>query len=58
MSTLKSIIFETLPDPEHTRSLTRVFDEDRREYLGYTRLIRLAQMPTGIVIGLMKGVTA
>ena len=50
-------LYSVFSDPEQTVSLTRVFDEDRRTFEGYTRLIRLAQMPTGIVIGLMKGVT-
>lgn len=47
-------LYGVFSDKEHTKVLARVFDEDRREYRGYTRIIRLAQMPSGIVIGLMQ----
>jgi len=45
--------FGVFSDREHTKELTRVFDDDKRVFEGYTMLIRLAQMPAGIVIGLM-----
>lgn len=48
-------LFAMFSDPEHTSKLKRVFDEDTLEFEGYTRIIRAAQMPTGIVIGLVKG---
>lgn len=47
-------LFGVFSDKEHTRTLTRVFDEDRKVFEGYTRIIRIAQMPTGIVVGLMR----
>ena len=46
-------LFQIFSDREHTKELTRVFDEDRRTFEGYTRIIRIAQMPSGIVVGLM-----
>lgn len=46
-------LFQIFSDREHTKELTRVFDEDRRTFEGYTRIIRIAQMPSGIVMGLM-----
>lgn len=50
---LQSLI-PVFSDKEQTKTLTRVFDEDSREFVGYTRVIRIAQMETGVVIGLMK----
>ena len=47
-------LFSVFSDKEHTRTLTRVFDEDRKVFEGYTRIIRISQMPTGIVVGLMR----
>ena len=50
---LESLI-PVFSDKEQTKTLTRVFDDDKREFVGYTRVIRIAQMATGVVIGLMQ----
>ena len=47
-------LFAIFNDPEHTRSLTRVFDEDRRTFEGFTVFKGIERMATGnIVIRLM-----
>ena len=46
--------FGVFSDREHTKNIKRVFDNDTRQFFNYTRLIRVAQMPTGIVVGLMR----
>ena len=49
-------LFAIFNDPEHTRCLTRVFDEDRRSFEGFTVFKGIERMATGnIVIRLMKG---
>ena len=51
-----AILFSIFSDPEHTRTLTRVFDEDRRTFEGYTGFKGIERMGTGnIVIRLIKG---
>lgn len=49
-----STAYGVFSDREHTKEITRSFDDDTRVFEGYTRLIRLAQMQTGIVVGLMR----
>ena len=47
-------LFVIFNDPEHTRCLTRVFDEDRRSFEGFTVFKGIERMATGnIVIRLM-----
>ena len=47
-------LFAIFNDPEHTRCLTRVFDEDRRSFEGFTVFKGIERMATGnIVIRLM-----
>ncbi len=49
-----STLFATFSDPAHTRSLTRVFDEDRKIYDGFTVFKGIERMGTGnIVVRLM-----
>ena len=48
-------LFSIFSDPEHTRTLTRVFDEDRRTFEGYTGFKGLEKMMSGnIVVRLWK----
>ena len=48
-------LFSIFSDPEHTRTLTRVFDEDRKTFEGYTTFKGIERMSTGnIVIRLLK----
>ena len=47
-------LFSIFSDPEHTRILTRVFDENETVFEGYTDLFRIERMPSGIVIGLRR----
>ena len=50
-----AILFSIFSDPEHTRTLTRVFDEDRRTFEGYTGFKGIERMGTGnIVVRLLK----
>ena len=50
-----AILFSIFSDPEHTRTLTRVFDEDRRTFEGYTGFKGIERMGTGnIVVRLWK----
>ncbi|MBQ9662549.1 MAG: hypothetical protein IJV40_05300 [Oscillospiraceae bacterium] len=47
-------LFAIFNDPEHTRSLTRVFDEDRRTFEGFIVFKGIERMASGnIVIRLM-----
>ena len=49
-------LFSIFSDPEHTRTLTRVFDEDKKSFEGYTTFKGIERMATGnIVIRMMKG---
>ena len=43
-------LFTVFSDPEHTRILTRVYDEDEKTYTGYTRFKGLEQMATGGIV--------
>ena len=48
-------LFAVFSDPEHTRTLTRVFDEDQRIFEGYTTLKGIERMGSGnIVVRLLK----
>ena len=48
-------LFSIFSDPEHTRTLTRVFDEDRKTFEGFTGFKGIERMATGnIVIRLLK----
>ena len=43
-------LFAIFNDPEHTRCLTRVFDEDRRTFEGYTGFKGIERMGTGKIV--------
>ena len=45
-----AILFSIFSDPEHTRTLTRVFDEDRRTFEGYTGFKGIERMGTGNIV--------
>ncbi len=48
-------LFSVFSDPEHTRILTRVFDEDKKTFEGYTSFKGIERMGSGnIVIRLLK----
>ena len=48
-------LFSIFSDPEHTKTLTRVFDEDRRTFDGYTGFKGIEKMMSGnIVVRLWK----
>ena len=48
-------LFAIFNDPEHTRVLTRVFDEDRKNFEGFTGFKGIERMSIGnIVVRLMK----
>ena len=48
-------LFSIFSDQEHTRTLTRVFDEDRRTFEGYTGFKGIEKMMSGnIVVRLWK----
>ena len=50
-----AMLFSIFSDPEHTKTLTRVFDEDRRTFEGYTGFKGIERMGTGnIVVRLLK----
>ena len=50
-----AILFSIFSDPEHTKTLTRVFDEDRRTFEGYTGFKGIERMGTGnIVVRLLR----
>jgi hypothetical protein len=49
------ILFSIFTDREHTKELTRVFDEDRRTFEGYTGFKGIERMGTGnIVVRLLR----
>ena len=43
-------LFAIFNDPEHTCSLTRVFDEDRRTFEGFTVFKGIERMGTGNIV--------
>ena len=43
-------LFSIFSDPEHTRTLTRVFDEDKKTFEGYTTFKGIERMGTGNVV--------
>ena len=43
-------LFSIFSDPEHTRTLTRVFDEDRRTFEGYTGFKGIEKMMSGNIV--------
>ena len=48
-------LFSIFSDPEHTRTLTRVFDEHRKTFEGFTGFKGIERMGTGnIVVRLLK----
>ena len=48
-------LFGIFNDPEHTRTLTRVFDEDKKTFEGYTSFKGIERMGSGnIVIRMLK----
>lgn len=49
MATMATL-FSIFSDPEHTRTLTRVFDEDRRTFEGYTDFKGIERMGTGNIV--------
>ena len=44
------ILFSIFTDREHTKILTRVFDEDRRTFEGYTGFKGIERMGTGNIV--------
>ena len=48
-------LFGIFSDPSHTSTLTRVFDEDRKTFEGFTTLKGIERMATGnIVVRLLR----
>ena len=48
-------LFAVFSDPEETVCLTRVFDEDRKDFLGFTKMKGVELMATGnVVVRLIK----
>ena len=45
-----AMLFSVFSDPEQTRTLTRVFDEDRRIFEGYTGFKGIERMGTGNIV--------
>ena len=45
-----STLFSIFSDPEHTRTLTRVFDEDKKTFEGYTTFKGIERMGTGNIV--------
>ena len=45
-----AILFSIFTDHEHTKTLTRVFDEDRRTFAGYTGFKGIERMGTGNIV--------
>ena len=43
-------LFSLFSDPEHTRTLTRVFDEDRKTFEGFTGFKGIERMATGNIV--------
>ena len=49
-------LFSVFNDPAHTKTLTRIFDEDEKTFSGYTAFKGIEKMGTGTtVIRLMPG---
>ena len=52
-------LFAAFTDPAETETLTRVFDEDRRVFTGYTAFKGIDLKPTGsVVVALMRRAAA
>ena len=48
-------LFAVFSDPEHTRTLTRIFDESRKSFEGFTVFKGIERMGTGnVVIRLLR----
>ena len=45
-----AMLFSVFSDPEQTRTLTRVFDEDRRTFEGYTGFKGIEKMMSGNIV--------
>ena len=45
-----STLFSIFSDPEHTQTLTRVFDEDRKTFEGFTGFKGIERMGTGNIV--------
>ena len=45
-----AMLFSVFSDPEQTRTLIRVFDEDRRIFEGYTGFKGIERMGTGNIV--------
>ena len=45
-----STLFSIFSDPEHTRTLTRIFDEDRKTFDGFTGFKGIERMGTGNIV--------
>ena len=43
-------LFSIFSDPEHIRTLTRVFDEDRKSFEGFTSFKGIKRMGTGNIV--------
>ena len=43
-------LFSIFSDPEHTRTLTRLFDEDRKTFEGFTGFKGIERMGTGYIV--------
>ena len=43
-------LFSIFSDPEHTRTLTRVFDEDLKTFEGFTGFKGIERMGTGNIV--------
>ena len=43
-------LFSIFSDPEHTRTLARVFDEDRKTFEGFTGFKGIERMGTGNIV--------
>ena len=43
-------LFSIFSDPEHTKTLTRVFDEDRKTFEGFTGFKGIERMGTGNIV--------
>ena len=43
-------LFSSFSAPEHTRTLTRVFDEDRKTFEGFTGFKGIERMGTGNIV--------
>ena len=45
-----STLFVVFSDPEHTRTLTRVFDDNRKTFEGFTGFKGIERMGTGNIV--------